>query len=454
VPNTQWIKISSTGELPRGGLELLGASTKGADDIGQFGSGIKYAVVQALREKITIEVRTGTWICRFRTVPSQVGPKQFQQVVYEYEEAGAFTERSTSYTTDAACAWDQAWFILREFWANALDAGTASMRLVEDLEPPRRGWSDVYIEATSDILEAYDCQEHWMAEDRTVLYTTKAGRLLEAGCCEGLHIYLKGILILHKPGLGREWDYDFNFTRELNEVRLLDNDWSLRSSARTLLETGPLEIRKRTIELAGKGLSRTSAGTGRLFESDLSWLSANPRPWVEALCRLHKKPVLDDECTPEGALALVKQKGFEVVQLPPDLSKLLETGGVFRPIDVLSADRLQSVVLTSIEKARLGQVERALQAYPYHNLPIVVQGMEKGPLASVLSNRKDEPQCVILARRALADGTIAALRAVLKVRVLLGLARHEEEAKVDRMLDVATSAAIEAHFLREGEVIG
>jgi hypothetical protein len=441
--------------MPKGGLELLGASTKGEQHIGQFGSGIKYVVVQALREKIALIIQSRDWACSFSTVKAKVGHRTFEQVQYNYESINGTTElRPSSYTTEAAQAWSQPWYILREFWANAVDAGSPSIRRVDSIEDPRPNWTDVYIEETKLIKEAYENITHWWNSDRKVISTCEAGSLLEKDCCPGMHVYLKGMLITHAPSKESLWDYDFSEVRELNEVRELGNLYIIKENIRKVLETSTLEVRARALKEIIKDEKRGYSKRKDWAENDISWYSAERKSWAEALQSIYKNPVINDGKLPTAGLDLVRQQGYEVVDVSDDLRSLL-ANAFERPGEVLAKADLKSLPLEPLEAQRLKQIDRILSHLDLPTIPISVQEVDDGaPGTSIVFDGERKPFCLILKRSLLKDSGVPALLALLKTRALYQYKAHEHGRKIDDLARIAVASLIEAYHLREGEIIG
>ena len=118
---TKYIKISNRSDnVSRIALEKLGLSTKrnDPDSIGQFGSGIKYAPIAALRKGLewifTGYDNKGPYTLKYK-VEQEDG---VDCIVYDYGDY----KKASSFTIDAGVlSWENSFQIYREAVANAID---------------------------------------------------------------------------------------------------------------------------------------------------------------------------------------------------------------------------------------------------------------------------------------------------------------------------------------------
>jgi hypothetical protein len=123
------ITFHNSGALDPRSFTTFGLNAKtGTSPIGQFGTGLKYAIAGVLRlgGKIAIEV----WdenechtLYDFFVEPSAFRGKDINQVEYSLHEEGEFSDTcSAPFTTELGAHW-QPWMIFRELYSNAKDEG-------------------------------------------------------------------------------------------------------------------------------------------------------------------------------------------------------------------------------------------------------------------------------------------------------------------------------------------
>ena len=112
---TKKVCFHTNGEIDPLSWEIIGMSAKDTDNpIGQFGSGLKFAVAILLRTGHAISIHCGTTIHTFGTVSKEFRGKQFQVVTCNGKELGI--------TTDMGGHWDL-WMAYRELVSNTMDEG-------------------------------------------------------------------------------------------------------------------------------------------------------------------------------------------------------------------------------------------------------------------------------------------------------------------------------------------
>lgn len=205
---------------------LIGASTKtnDASKIGEFGSGANYAAAWLLRNGYDFGVYSGKDLVTFSKVEKKLGDQTFEAIVVNDQE--------TSFTTTMGKKW-KAWYVLREFWSNALDEGGASVELVEismmNEDPSKKiqgeeGVTRIYIEARDEVLDVWEQWDDYFAANRTDLLAESNGMKVYAGG-ENLIVYRKGIQVYsaQKPCA---FHYDLDEI-DINESRVVSSMFEL-----------------------------------------------------------------------------------------------------------------------------------------------------------------------------------------------------------------------------------
>ena len=139
--------LQSQGEIDTNALCLMGASVKGDDAIGEFGSGLKYAIACLIRERIDFTIYSGLRPILITTETETFRGSEFCVICVD--------GKRTSITSRTGPKWGPR-EALRELWSNALDEGGAAIS--EGLIPPSAGFTTVAI-ASHPILN--NMWENW-----------------------------------------------------------------------------------------------------------------------------------------------------------------------------------------------------------------------------------------------------------------------------------------------------
>lgn len=251
-----YIVISNKAEtVSRISLEKLGFSTKRNDakTIGQFGSGIKYAPIAALREGLE-------W---FFTGNDNNGPFTLEYIIQEEDGVDCVAYKygdyikSSSFTVDAGVmSWEDPFQILREPIANAMDGAkmnedgwynifvitvdTDNPESMKKLEP-RDGIFSVYITASPELMKVIDNYDNYFSVNREVACENKNGKILDK-IGAGARFYTLNVLVKQDDQLTSIFDYQFD-DLELNEERTIKSLWDLDYQvAKTIAGVDSLDV--------------------------------------------------------------------------------------------------------------------------------------------------------------------------------------------------------------------
>ena len=244
----KYIKVTNTAdEVNRLKLEKLGFSTKRDDEqtIGQFGSGIKFAPISAIRKGIDFifagKDSKGSYTLRYIIKDDEGVPSVF----YKYEDY----EKPSSFTADAGTlSWESEFQIYREVVANAMDeaklSGTDWSIDIVDVDEiiPVDGEFSVYLSATEEMIDLHENFDKYFSVNRKPVFECKDGKLYES--LDGtLRVYCKGVLVYSSqtmmnrkggPELKALFDYEFS-NISLNEERTVESEWDMNRLMITLL---------------------------------------------------------------------------------------------------------------------------------------------------------------------------------------------------------------------------
>ena len=243
----KYIRIRNTADsVSRVALEKLGFSSKRNDPntIGQFGSGIKYAPIAALR-------KGWDWIFVGK---DNIGPYTMKYAVevedgidcvaYDY---GDYI-KSSSFTADAGVmSWLDAFQIYREAIANAMDAcvdgvNTWSVDIVSaDKVVYEPGYFSIFITAAPELMEIHNNYDKYFSVNRdvvdvqTIPWTSRHVKILSK-IDSVFRVYSHGVLVFTSPNRNSVFDYDIDGLA-LNEERTAKSVWEIDSEIARAMAT-------------------------------------------------------------------------------------------------------------------------------------------------------------------------------------------------------------------------
>ena len=210
----KYLKIENKGLLDIRLFSLMGGTTKDNDSakIGQWGSGLKYAITFLLRNNIEFKIFIGDKEVKIQTALEVIRGEDFNIVYVDGEKTSLTTKMGGQ-------AWTE-WTCIREIYSNALDEGDAKIEIHERDNPEfiKLDCTYFYIEATPKFLEIYNNWSNYFLENKVPMYENKKFKLYPNG--KNLKLYKQGVLIGERetPSL---FLYDFKdaFINELREYK-------------------------------------------------------------------------------------------------------------------------------------------------------------------------------------------------------------------------------------------
>jgi hypothetical protein len=200
-----YIRIENNGEADPLAFHLLGASSKREDQtkIGFFGSGNKYALALLLRKKIDFKVFTGKTEIKFAVKELPFRGSTYNVITVDGQQ--------TSLTTDMGPTWED-WFIIREFYCNAIDEGGEKITVTDTFDP-EAGKTTIFIEQTEELSKFFSQVDRYLLINKKMLEIQQtfygAVGILEAKEHE-LILYRKGIRIYPENKLESLYRYNFD----------------------------------------------------------------------------------------------------------------------------------------------------------------------------------------------------------------------------------------------------
>lgn len=198
---------------------VLGLSTSRGNNemIGQFGSGVKQAILLLLRNKIEFKIFLGEDELSFTTREKIISGKPFNEVFYTWRGE----QHKLSYLTEfGQLDWNEVGMALREFISNAIDACKYKVDKSEKVLP-LPNFTRIYVEYNSEV-EKY----HSELSVRFLQFSNKEKcRIVPKTDKSPPRVYRKGVLVRQLEGKYSSI-FDYNFTEDelpIDECRNLDD---------------------------------------------------------------------------------------------------------------------------------------------------------------------------------------------------------------------------------------
>lgn len=209
----EFLKIQNKGELDIRLLYLMGGTTKDENPlkIGQWGSGLKYAISWLLRHNILFKAFIGEKEIEFTTKDVEIRGTNFRVIYVNGEE--------TSLTTNMGGDQWKPWMVVREILCNAIDEEEYSYEVTKDIVG-ESGYTSFYIQATPEIKKVIDNWDEYFNLEKTPIFENENCAIYHNDK-KGLSIYKQGILIKRDKGVKDAlFSYDVK-NAYINELREL-----------------------------------------------------------------------------------------------------------------------------------------------------------------------------------------------------------------------------------------
>ena len=352
---SKYIKISNQSEnVSRIALEKLGLSTKrnDPDTIGQFGSGIKYAPIAALRMGLdwifTGQDDKGQYILKYK-VEQEDG---VNCIVYDYGDY----KKSSSFTVDAGVlSWEDEFQIYREAIANAMDeaktSGTTWSREIVDAKDVKSNLNEfaVYITASPNMMEIYNDHNKYFLENRTPLFENGSSNYKIAfykPYDKNVHVYHKQVMVYENEEYTSIFDYEIQNVK-LNEMRTVSDEWTMNYRiAHAICECNDISIIKTFIHSANADKNYFEFEfTGSLHDVDNNWLDA----WVDLYGEDYVM-ITPEQSLNQAYISFIKEKGLHPKMISSSFFFwILKKAGV-RTIDDIASEAINYDIDHDISK--------------------------------------------------------------------------------------------------------
>lgn len=328
----KYIKVTNiTKNVNRLRLEKLGFSSKRDDEetIGQFGSGIKFAPIAAIRKGIDFVFAgndsKGSYTLRYITKQED----DIESIFYKYDDY----EKPSSFTADAGLlSWESDFQIYREIIANAIDESKItgenwSIEIVDvDEIAPVQGEFSVYFTATESMIEICKNHDKYFLNNRTPVFQGETFSLYQA-IDDNMRVYCKGVLVfssdtdLSGDSMMGLFDYEFKNIK-LNEERKVSSPWEMNFEImKALSYLSDEKLIQNTLEDLINNLYENKFYETNAVQSGI--LSHNfygsSREWNDSFNSLYVDSVIakSSECS-INLRKTIESRGYEVVTIDDD----------------------------------------------------------------------------------------------------------------------------------------
>lgn len=225
----KYILFENKGEIDNNALILMGGSTKRNDPnkIGMWGSGWKYTIAGLIKKNIDFKLFSGEREVVITTVKEKFRDTTLNKIVVDGKETSLTVEMG-------ADSWEE-WFFIRESYQNAIDEGECNVIPNCEVISGREKKTRFYIQQTPEIQEVINNWDYYFSTDRLdCIYTSNIGNIFpNIDKDEYIIAYKQGIRCtnIHHKSL---FNYNID-TLEINESRLVKDDWALKAPICKLL---------------------------------------------------------------------------------------------------------------------------------------------------------------------------------------------------------------------------
>ena len=209
----KYLKISNKGILDSRLIFLMGGTTKREDSskIGNFGTGLKYAISWLLSNNIVFKLFIDGHEVEFNIKHENIQGHTFSKIFVGGKDA--------SMTTLLGSDWKPE-YIVREIWANAKDEEDAINEITEDISA-EEGRTEFYVQLVPDIAKVVDNWSIYFKESSDAIYESADGDFKLYKASDRPRVYKNGFLVWeHKEPKKCLFNYDIPDI-SINELRVV-----------------------------------------------------------------------------------------------------------------------------------------------------------------------------------------------------------------------------------------
>lgn len=321
------ISFQNEGLLDLHAITTFGASVKeGSSPIGQFGTGLKYAIAVLLRLEQLVTIQVGGVAYSFHTEKTEIRGKSFDMV---WMESNTGDSIKCGFTTELGKHWDL-WMAYRELVCNCMDEGGTTTKVDY---PADAGESQTIVTVSGAAFDEVYANRHQYILEGTPHLTFDDLVDVRVGVAS-THLYYRNINV-GRFNLPMLHTYNVRQSIELTEDRTAKYPWVLDSIVRNVCMHSTDEDFIRSIIMAPTGTFEgqigfnTTAAPGDTFKKvvkacfDKNPVTTNNSAYM--MCRSHDKvafapkpyklSVVQNKSL-ERAIAFVKGMGCDIDKYP------------------------------------------------------------------------------------------------------------------------------------------
>jgi len=251
-----YLMIENDGVCDTTSFTLLGASVKGQNAIGKFGTGSKHGVSICLREKIAPVIFCGKTRMDFETSPVTSNGRSFDQIVVKYSGDRKATEKLSVTLQHGIQDWNNIAMALREFVSNAIDSHECSdmskvnwkevvrIKIVDEGKVrAKAGTTRIFVPLTLDVAAFYANINKWFLhfEEPEMLeqqIMPKRGRNFNQNC--SAMIYRRGVFVREIANIAFPSLFDYNiFNLDIDDSRNANDSTTTYDATVALAKASP-----------------------------------------------------------------------------------------------------------------------------------------------------------------------------------------------------------------------
>ena len=230
------VVFRNQGVLDLRAITIMGVSVKMHDNpIGQFGTGLKYALAILARHELKVSLIVGDYFYRLRADKITIREKEFQQlfldriVDLDTEQEVVVETESLPFTTELGKKWEL-WMAFRELYSNAIDEKGEVYPTNEDT-PITGGETAIIVEGEEFVKILFDKGDVFLSSKPKLSVPE-----LDIHEGETKAVFHKGIRVaeFEKPLMHK---YDIQGYASLTEDRTLSNSWMFDRQVTTAVGT-------------------------------------------------------------------------------------------------------------------------------------------------------------------------------------------------------------------------